>query len=282
MLHLTSRALFVAGVLALPSSIALIEGWLTRVICVGLSSVLLLVAAELHRRAKEAAQITAQQLLAADRRAPIVYLREFVRDDDRDLESEVFGISASLEENLVAALSAAGPVIALSRPGEHRTPVGAARYAVDGTAWKDHIDQWLTRSLAVVVLAGGSESLDWELRRCVEVLEPRQLLVVVPNAQQYERFRRLWLTISPSDLPESIGPSGLLSFGSAFQAKWLPDTTSRWQRANRAGAAQVLYQQNLRPFFNSLEVRYPTAERFGAALLRIALMVLTGVPRHVS
>lgn len=258
--------------------------WAQRALILFVASAAFGLAVFLKNRAKRLVAIDVATARKRDPRPPVVYLRQFIADDRMDVES-VFGVDSSLEQSLVRVLSAIGPVIALTRPGERLPPPGAARQAASNEEWQQVIEGWLREAKLVVLIAGSSENVSWEIGRCRQILRPEQLVVVVPAGLPWDKFRAATEPQFGVTLPAQLGDSGILAFGPDFTPAFLPDTTTRLQRANRMGNAHVLFQQNLLPVFEKLGI---AAERpsaltptfrvilvVGAILLALAAMCIT-------
>lgn len=228
-------------------------GGVDRAIIIIFASVAFGLAVFLKNRAKRLMAVDVATARKRDPRPPVVYLRQFIADDRVDVET-AFGVDSSLEQSLVRVLSAIGPVIALTRPGEKLPPPGAARQSASNEEWQSVIEGWLREAKLVVLIAGSSDHVSWEIGRCRQLLKPEQLVVVVPAGLPWDKFREATEPHFGVTLPEKLADSGILAFGPNFVPEFLPDTTTRLQRANRMGNGHVLFQQNLLPVFSKLGV----------------------------
>jgi hypothetical protein len=137
--------------------------------------------------------------------APILFLRGF--DDDRfdfrrpqwQLPSRWFDLWAfrrNADEALVDEVAKFGPVVALGRPGEAARPFGALRHYSSDEAWKDTIVDTARQAGLIVLAAGDSPGLQWEIKMLgEEKLLPRTLVLFNPdpardesNLRTLERF----------------------------------------------------------------------------------------------
>jgi hypothetical protein len=286
-LKLCSQLLFclgIVGMLGIPVLRQNGASWLVTAGAAGLIGIAFSLAADASRRAKQLRAKTEEEARTRDPRPPVVYLREFWQDNQRDGESMAFGIDSSREQSLVRALAAAGPVIALERPGDRLPPPGAARRKVSGD-WKAVVREWIAEAAAVVIVAGRSPNLRWELEQCLSGIEPKRLVIVAAypddraGREAYRAFGEMWTSLSPHPLPELAVGSGLLVFDDGFSPSWLPDRTTAWQRGNRLGNEHVLWQQNLAPFLEKLGI-VPTAQSAASPLFKvlftIVLIILLG------
>lgn len=106
---------------------------------------------------------------ASDR--PILFLRGF--DDDQctfrrrpwDLPArwlDLWSFRQSLDEALVDELAQFGPVIALGRPGDKRTPFGAQRHYSDHADWQQTLAAAARSAQTIVLVASDSPGVKWE------------------------------------------------------------------------------------------------------------------------
>lgn len=106
---------------------------------------------------------------ATDR--PILFLRGF--DDDQctfrrrpwDLPArwlDLWSFRQNLDEALVDELAQFGPVIALGRPGDKRTPFGAQRHYSDHADWQQTLAAAARSAQAIVLVASDSPGVKWE------------------------------------------------------------------------------------------------------------------------
>jgi hypothetical protein len=158
---------------------------------------------------------TGQRAEHQDPRPPLLYLRSFA--DEPGLRN--------YEEALARVLSQFGPFVAIGDPKDTLAPIAAARDYVPDDAWQELVTLRLKRSQLVVLLAGATPGLAWEVEQCRKLLDPAKLLVVVPaNAAAYEKFARLCEERGVSlpafaSFEHDRGPiAGLVS----FDAHWQP------------------------------------------------------------
>jgi tetratricopeptide (TPR) repeat protein len=161
-------------------------------------------------RGRKLKAISAQALVAADQRPPVVYLRSF-KDDAAAASNPfqnvlgvatfIFGMSTE-EEQLAEAFSGIGPFIAIGKPGEKLPQVGAARMYVGNEEWHDCISGWMASAQLVVLRAGRTDGFWWEVKRAGEVVGPARILFLVPfGRKRYEEFRERAETLLPCRLP---------------------------------------------------------------------------------
>jgi hypothetical protein len=192
---------------------------------------------------------TAHDLMKADIRPPILYLRSFDKELDRastfgrmsyvrnprgfyvasrktdvtallrrDMTRSLLGSGrSSFDEQMIFAeyFSAFGPYIAIGRPGEtfENMDLGAAKLYVEDERWQETVLELLEISAAIVLEAGDSAGLGWELQQVVARARPRRLLLILPRRKQdYDEFRRFAASILPRSLPIASPESRLLTF----------------------------------------------------------------------
>ena len=129
----------------------------------------------------------AAKLLEEDSRQPVVYIRSF-KDDDKIIlgsrlqrwYSTVFGYLAAItvEQELAIIMNRVGPVVAIGKPGELLPELGAARLYASDNEWRTVITDLMRRSRLVVVRAGATANLQWEIDQAVGLLNRRQLILV--------------------------------------------------------------------------------------------------------
>ncbi len=110
-------------------------------------------------------------VIAQDGRPAIIYLRSFADDTS---------FQPVHEQELVAALSLFGPVIAIGRPGEALQTLGAARVYL-GDDWQLQIYQWIQKCAMVVIRIGISPGLRWEIDTVTTCLKAERLLLQLPR-----------------------------------------------------------------------------------------------------
>ncbi len=131
---------------------------------------------------------SAARALAADWREPVLYLRGF--DDDRTaavvddlpgaLSSGLLTIH-SREEQLVGALGAFGPVVAVGQPGEPVPRLGASRFYLPGDDWQAGVLELMEKAQLIVLRLGEGEGLWWEVEQARTTQPPGKLVLLVPG-----------------------------------------------------------------------------------------------------
>lgn len=231
-----------------------------------------------------------ETLLEKDPRPPILLLRPF-SIDSRKFWS-IFGpFSESAENVLVTYLSHIGPVIAVGRPGEAIPPSGAARLYVTNEEWQATVDHLMSVCRMVVLLLFSGErsrsaaGFTWEIGRAIKLLNPQQLLVMLPKAiktfplrdetaiqglkwwmrgivkdillrrlgvKPYIQYYQIYLEQLNQELPHPLPPESIEADFVYFTPGWSPRLIRvRWIGSYRRMASL------LRPFFQALNVPVP-------------------------
>jgi hypothetical protein len=127
--------------------------------------------------ARQAFAKSADRLLLEDQRSPVLYLRSFEDEDRLSVE----------EEELARVLRHVGPFVAVGRPGEALPALGAARMYLTDDEWQGEVERLMHQASLVILLAGRTPGLGWELRKCRELLNPLRLVILIPSEQDYLR-----------------------------------------------------------------------------------------------
>jgi hypothetical protein len=205
-------------------------------------------------RGKRLGAARAEQALVEDSRPPVLYLRSF-QDEQADkgmtgalrsgaatsarpLADSVVAWGTREQEAMAVLMRQVGPYVAVGRPGEPMPEVGAARMYLPDDQWQARVAELIDTARLVVVRAGATEGLKWEVGQLVRRARPESLLVVLPaEAAQYDGFRRWANGILPKPLPEAQ-PAGRLL---VFDARWRPSVL----------AARRTLRLTLEPFMRS-------------------------------
>jgi hypothetical protein len=213
----------------------------------------------------------ARQLLADDSRPPVLYLRSFAVDDvtsgTSTLRLSGLGTTAPVteEEQVVRALAPVGPVVAIGQPGEALPRLGAARIYV-GDDWQRVVVQLMGRARLVVLGAGFSRGLLWELDQARRLVAPERIVLLSTLAPaEYERFRVVAaqhlpvpLPAYPPDLPlvHEIAIKGAVY----FEPDWTPQIVrfdAGLRNSNPHSPVEVGFVHWLRPVYERAGVPWP-------------------------
>jgi hypothetical protein len=156
-----------------------------------------------------------------DRRPPVLLLRSF--DDDMmvirrgargsnatDLHRKGMTFERVIEDHL----SPFGPFIAIGRPNETLSPLGAARDYVPDDVWQHEVQQRMQDASIIVVTIGISHGLGWELSRIRALGQLHKLILLFPPADD---LATRWQTLMTRDamlgsvLPPVVRPDRTLA-----------------------------------------------------------------------
>ena len=177
----------------------------------------------------------AERALAEDERAPIVYLRPFDADSteiatrwsSRQRISPFAGVEKTYEQRLARTLREVGPFVAIGDPTERLPQLGAARLYAADEEWQAKVDDLTARAGVIVLHAGQSLGLAWEVRHVIALDAPERLVLSLPlhakrkqpsRQERYDAFRQLFGDAFPRPLPERIGHSQF----AYFEPDWTP------------------------------------------------------------
>ncbi len=240
-------------------------------------------------RAKRHSAPLAEDVLASDPRAPVLYLRSFETDTGM----------VNQEEALADIVHEVGPFIAIGRPGEVLPRLGAARQYVGDDEWQPYVRDMLDRSRMVFMLAGKTEGLGWEINEAFERLDPRRLVILVPeDAPAYKSFQKGAVArgMSLPDYPSKVesrhkagGVIGLVHFDTQWDGSFRPfvNATFRGQSHQLAGAPKIRLKLALEPVYNALGIEWKKPRRnwtligllsyFGLAVLVLLIFIWLGI-----
>lgn len=176
-------------------------------------------AALLHRLASSALAPDADEVLKHDTRRPILFLRSHIKDSLWALKG--YG---GLEQDLVDAFENVGPLIALGKPGEQFSVLGAARLYTSHEEWQSKVTELLTIAGSVVYWAGqGGDGLAWEWATIVRCVHPMRVLVIAEKRDDYNEWCRLAVSHLPMELPfPDWKPVKYFDSGFMFDETWKP------------------------------------------------------------
>jgi hypothetical protein len=144
------------------------------------------------------AQPNAERLLATDGRPPVLLLRSFSDDPQQVRARNVLarylflGLRKDLrlEAAISGELSRLGPFVAIGQPGERLPQLGAARAYFTDDEWQTAVIDWMERARLVVMVAGLSNWVTWELRQLALRGQLGKLLILLPPGEPEDRASR--------------------------------------------------------------------------------------------
>jgi hypothetical protein len=154
-------------------------------------------------RAHLLAQPSVDAVRRNDWRPPVLFLRSF-HDDARQIAIEpglddVSPFSSSddtmtnFEDALLKEVRLQGPAIAIGQPGT--TPDGgAARAYIDGEGWRDTVLEWMDEAQLIVMVAGYTHGLYWELENVIKRGHQAKAVLVFPPNDPHRKARWEWVS----------------------------------------------------------------------------------------
>lgn len=126
-------------------------------------------------------QPTAGSLLAGDPRPPVLLLRSFIDDEKLNwgMANRSF-VDTSLESRLATHFARFGPFVAVGTPAGGMPVIGAARAQLGDAEWQQQVIRWIESSGHVVMLAGLTDWVEWELRQVIALRAVDKLIVCFP------------------------------------------------------------------------------------------------------
>jgi len=127
----------------------------------------------------------AQQVLADDERAPIVYLRSF--HDEKKVLKKYRKSFPTEEEQLATVIRRLGPFVAIGDPTEALPTVGAARMYIRNGDWQGKVRSLIEHAAFVVIRLGDSPGVLWELTQSLAALSLKRIVLInALNRTAYE------------------------------------------------------------------------------------------------
>lgn len=159
-------------------------------------------------RARRHFQVSADSLLAVDKRQPILFLRSFSDDPKENYNNAQKALlDFSLETRLANHFHYFGPFIAIGSPtdsdssrrwtrwfrtrGKEALPLpGAARVLLSDDQWQRRVQDWIKSSGTIIMYSGATEWVNWELRKVVESGRTDSLILMFPEIKTWRPSRR--------------------------------------------------------------------------------------------
>jgi hypothetical protein len=258
------------------------SGFLLAVVLIALG----MVGSWLLIRGKRHLAPTAEEVMTADPRPPVIYLRVF-RDDSTGAvgHGAYFLPSLSEEEQLARVISRIGPFVAIGRPGDDLPELGAARLYVSDAEWQEQVTELMQKANLVVLRAGDSDGFWWEVERAAKLLRPEQVVFLVPHdPKAYETFRQRAQRHLRKPLPDHPGQGragslrGLIYFERAWLPRFVPFTGALLRTTMRSPLVGRLTYA-FRPVFEQLGVpwRPPPLGWYRLYFLAMVVMGIVGL-----
>jgi hypothetical protein len=258
----------------------------------GAGTVLGLATAKSLIRAKRLGAPSALEILATDRRKPVVYLRPFSADADASSPVSLTSWFTE-EEQLAKMMNDIGPLVAIGEPNEPLPDIGASRVYAAEPRWRDAVIELVDRAAIVIMRAGISPGFQWEIGTVIQRVRPTQLVLLIPrNEPLYESFRARARDLLPAVLPTLTGWDvkarfrGGLKAVVLFDEHWTPSVvdlqTYRVPFLKRSPAMPIVpvLKSALRTVYESAGVRWSPPGingRMVGAIAAVLLLVLSQV-----
>jgi hypothetical protein len=229
-----------------------------------------------YRERQRKTVLSAQDLLSRDTRPHVLYLRSF-KDDE--ITSRLLNLSTE-EQELAEVMLEIGPFIAFGEPGEEFPEPGAARLYSEEEHWRETVENLMLRARLVVARVGDTTSFWWEILTAVRLVNPDQLLLIIPEDRSlYEEFRRKALEVFPCQLPEhEFRPAPGYSKSHISVESFLyfePDWTPHLQKLKSPSLRQNYWIPGAPTFKTALR---PVYERLGIEWKQPPLQLLQIIP----
>jgi hypothetical protein len=128
--------------------------------------------------------LRADRLLELDKRRPIVFLRSFGDDKVRLRPKGLLGKcqfrGKFIDEAIARLANRLGPFIAIANPTTELPHLGAAKTFYANDTWQGAIARWVGMAQLIIMVAGRTEGIDWELDYIFSNQAQHKLLIFFP------------------------------------------------------------------------------------------------------
>lgn len=184
----------------------------------GLGGVFSMIGAFLLKKSKHLKQKKGEEVLKADKRKSILYLRSFLDDplasisENDSLLAKFLTLGApqnlnSEEEQISFAINNFGPLIAIGNPSESIPQLGASRIYAENSKWKDVVTDLIQTSQLVILRVGETPGFWWEVKTVLNNKDPQNITFLLPNTfQKYSEFKKIFESNFSPILPIEYEP----------------------------------------------------------------------------
>jgi hypothetical protein len=159
----------------------------------------------------------ADRLIELDTRHPILFLRSFRSDKVRLWGKGVLGKlrGPTIDAAITPFARRLGPFVAIANPDEKLPRLGAAQTHYSNDTWQNAIARWVGMAQMIVMVAGRTEGLRWEIEHILANEKHPKLVIVFPPAlREDDAAAARWLSEHFSDTrygPDlsAIAPKGI-------------------------------------------------------------------------
>jgi hypothetical protein len=232
--------------------------------------VMILIGAFLYWRGRQYAARALAQRALSESGPYVLYLRDF--RTDASVVRHVFSslLTPALvsglvteEEQLAEAVKPLGNLLAIGKPGETLPTPGASRLYAADNEWQNVISHRMRSARLVVIRAGSSEGLMWEIRRAAELVPPQKLLFLILRMKRdhYRYFRQmvgaiLGVSLPPAEHCSRFGRiAGFIAFSPERTPVFLPLKAPFFRRSGYR-PYQRTFRFALRPLFEAAGVEW--------------------------
>jgi TPR repeat protein len=131
-------------------------------------------------------QPSANTVLKADNRKPVLLMRSFIDDERPELLKSSLSsfFDPSLESRLTSHFAHYGPFIAVGAPSERIPVIGASRIRLFDYEWQDQVIRWIDGSVVILMMAGITDWVQWEMKQVIEHNAIGRLIICFPPVKK--------------------------------------------------------------------------------------------------
>lgn len=197
------------------------------------------------RRVSRRYRLNSKSMLRTDTREPVLYLRGF---NEESAPEVIYYDKAATDETLAKVFKNVGPLVAVGKPSEKQQPLGAIRVYFSDAVWQEKVKTLMSMSKLVVIQAGHSPGLEWEIATAIKYLKPQQLLFTFLSWQELDKasrqsrfiqFATQLKLVSNFDLPKRIDGAYFLYFDREWNAHFA--SLREWKKPFFFSPSSLLY-----------------------------------------
>jgi hypothetical protein len=245
-----------------------------------LGAYMLLLGLFLYWRSRQYADKAVANKVISDSKPDVLYLRSFATDPSFFSTATGF-MSGWLteEEQLAEVLQPFGDLVAIGKPGETLPTPGAARLYATDAEWKKVVTNQMQAARLVVIRAGASGGLLWEVKEVVQVVNPKKLLILILNMRKkdYEPFREEADQIFNATFPKAneLKRFGAISGFVRFSPDWSPNFLPLRAPSLALGYKPycTLFKFTLRPVFEEYGLEWKPPPRVSKLVLWLGILM---------
>jgi hypothetical protein len=238
----------------------------------------------LYWRGREYADKAVAKRVISDSKPDVLYLRAFGTDPSFWATMNVWSGWLTEEEQLGEVLQPFGDLVAIGKPGETLPTPGAARLYASDDEWKKVVTDQMQTARLIVIRAGISGGLLWELKEVVQVVNPKKLLILILHMgkKDYESFKKeadqIFNTTFPKidELKRFWMVNGFVGFSPNWSPNFLPLRVPFFRRGYKMSCR--LFKYTLRPVFEEygLEWKPPSVSIWWMVFIVVMFLFVGG------